>query len=113
MDNIQEEFISTVSHELRTPLTAIKGWGETLKSITDNRELHNKAARFITVILPFGDAADFDSQNISATFTDNPDPENYTVFLLSTGSEATENCIKLRLKALKLHWDMLKKIMLG
>jgi 4-aminobutyrate aminotransferase / (S)-3-amino-2-methylpropionate transaminase / 5-aminovalerate transaminase len=28
-------------------------------------------------------------QNIS------PDPENYLVFLLSTGSEATENCIKL------------------
>jgi 4-aminobutyrate aminotransferase / (S)-3-amino-2-methylpropionate transaminase / 5-aminovalerate transaminase len=24
-----------------------------------------------------------------------PDPENYRVFLLSTGSEATENCIKL------------------
>jgi 4-aminobutyrate aminotransferase-like enzyme len=24
-----------------------------------------------------------------------PDPENYTVFLLTTGSEATENCIKL------------------
>ena len=24
-----------------------------------------------------------------------PDPDNYTVFLLSTGSEATENCIKL------------------
>lgn len=24
-----------------------------------------------------------------------PDPKNYTVFLLSTGSEATENCIKL------------------
>jgi acetylornithine/succinyldiaminopimelate/putrescine aminotransferase len=24
-----------------------------------------------------------------------PDPENYLVFLLSTGSEATENCIKL------------------
>ncbi len=24
-----------------------------------------------------------------------PDPENYSVFLLSTGSEATENCIKL------------------
>ena len=24
-----------------------------------------------------------------------PDPANYLVFLLSTGSEATENCIKL------------------
>ena len=24
-----------------------------------------------------------------------PDPDNYTVFLLSTGSEATENCIKM------------------
>ena len=24
-----------------------------------------------------------------------PDPKNYSVFLLSTGSEATENCIKM------------------
>ena len=40
----------------------------------------DKAARFITVILPFGEAADFDSQNISATFTDNPDPANAGTF---------------------------------
>lgn len=33
-----------------------------------------------------------------------PDPENYRVFLLSTGSEATENCIKLsKTYALKKH----------
>ena len=33
-----------------------------------------------------------------------PDPENYRVFLLSTGSEATENCIKLaRTYALETH----------
>jgi len=33
-----------------------------------------------------------------------PDPENYHVFLLSTGSEATENCIKLaRTYALEKH----------
>ena len=33
-----------------------------------------------------------------------PDPENYRVFLMSTGSEATENCIKLsKTYALKKH----------
>lgn len=38
-EKMKNDFISTVSHELRTPLTAIKGWGETLKSIgeTDRR----------------------------------------------------------------------------
>ena len=38
-----------------------------------------------------------------------PDPNNYTVFLLSTGSEATENCIKLaRTYALEKHGSQKK-----
>lgn len=35
-DRLKNEFISTVSHELRTPLTAIKGWGETILSVSDS-----------------------------------------------------------------------------
>jgi len=34
-ERLKNDFISSVSHELRTPLTAIKGWGETLKSVGD------------------------------------------------------------------------------
>ncbi len=41
-ERIKNEFISTVSHELRTPLTAIKGWGETIRSSSDDSELVNK-----------------------------------------------------------------------
>jgi signal transduction histidine kinase len=37
-DKIKNEFISNVSHELRTPLTAIKGWGETIKSVGPSDE---------------------------------------------------------------------------
>ena len=35
-ESMKNEFISTVSHELRTPLTAIKGWGETIRSVKDS-----------------------------------------------------------------------------
>ena len=35
-ERMKNEFISTVSHELRTPLTAIKGWGETIRSVKDS-----------------------------------------------------------------------------
>ena len=40
----------------------------------------DKAARFVTVILPFGDVADFENQSVSAAFIDNPDPENAGMF---------------------------------
>lgn len=40
----------------------------------------DKAARFVTVILPFGDAADFANQNVSAAFIDNPNSENAGTF---------------------------------
>ena len=40
----------------------------------------DKAARFITVILPFGAAGEFESQNVSAAFIDNPNPENAGTF---------------------------------
>lgn len=40
----------------------------------------DKAARFVTIILPFGDVADFDSQSVSALFIDNPNPENAGTF---------------------------------
>lgn len=46
-DRIKNEFISTVSHEIRTPLTAIKGWGETLKTIGDNPDLTAKGLDII------------------------------------------------------------------
>lgn len=41
-ERIKNEFISTVSHELRTPLTAIKGWGETIRSSSDDSQLVDK-----------------------------------------------------------------------
>ena len=40
----------------------------------------DKAARFVTVILPFGEAEDFENQSVSAAFIDNPDPENAGTF---------------------------------
>lgn len=46
----------------------------------------DKAARFITVILPFGDAAEFESQDVSAAFIDNPDPENAGTFHANAGA---------------------------
>lgn len=46
----------------------------------------DKAARFVTVILPFGDAADFESQSVSASFIDNPNPENAGTFHGNTGA---------------------------
>lgn len=47
IDKMKNEFISTVSHEIRTPLTAIKGWGETLKNISNNPELTDKGLDII------------------------------------------------------------------
>lgn len=47
IDRMKNEFISTVSHEIRTPLTAIKGWGETLKSIGNDPQLTNKGLDII------------------------------------------------------------------
>ena len=35
---MKNDFISTVSHELRTPLTAIKGWAETLLSVSEGKD---------------------------------------------------------------------------
>ena len=43
-------------------------------------KMSGKAARFITVILPFGSSDSFDEQVISASFTDNPNPENAGTF---------------------------------
>ena len=40
----------------------------------------DKAARFVTVILPFVEAEDFENQSVSAAFIDNPDPENAGTF---------------------------------
>ncbi|MBQ4095124.1 MAG: HAMP domain-containing histidine kinase [Oscillospiraceae bacterium] len=45
---MKNEFISSVSHELRTPLTAIKGWSETLMSMSDDKETLIKGMRVIT-----------------------------------------------------------------
>lgn len=47
-DKMKNEFISSVSHELRTPLTAIKGWGETVLEMPDDRETVEKAMKVIT-----------------------------------------------------------------
>ena len=44
---MKNDFISTVSHEIRTPMTAIKGWGETLKSVGDNPVLLEKGLDII------------------------------------------------------------------
>ena len=35
---MKNDFLSTVSHELRTPLTAIKGWAETLLSVSEDKD---------------------------------------------------------------------------
>ena len=40
----------------------------------------DRAARFITVILPFGAAGEFESQNVTAAFIDNPNPEDAGTF---------------------------------
>ncbi len=47
-EKMKNEFISSVSHELRTPLTAIKGWGETVLEMPDDRETVEKAMKVIT-----------------------------------------------------------------
>ncbi len=47
IDKMKNDFISTVSHEIRTPLTAIKGWGETLKNVSDNPEILDKGIGII------------------------------------------------------------------
>ena len=47
IDKMKNEFISTVSHEIRTPLTAIKGWGETLKTINNDPMLTDKGLDII------------------------------------------------------------------
>lgn len=45
---MKNEFISSVSHELRTPLTAIKGWAETIGTMSDDRDTVEKGMRVIT-----------------------------------------------------------------
>lgn len=45
---MKNEFISSVSHELRTPLTAIKGWAETIGTMSDDRETVEKGMKVIT-----------------------------------------------------------------
>ena len=47
IDKMKNDFISTVSHEIRTPMTAIKGWGETLKNVSDNPVLLDKGLDII------------------------------------------------------------------
>ena len=48
-EEVKNEFISSVSHELRTPLTAIKGWSETLMSLSEeDHETRQKGMRVIT-----------------------------------------------------------------
>lgn len=47
IDKMKNDFISTVSHEIRTPMTAIKGWGETLKSVGNNPMLLEKGLDII------------------------------------------------------------------
>ncbi len=48
IDKMKNDFISTVSHEIRTPLTAIKGWGDTLKKVSDNPEILARGLDIIT-----------------------------------------------------------------
>ncbi len=48
IDKMKNDFISTVSHEIRTPMTAIKGWGETLKSLGNDPVIMNKGLDIIT-----------------------------------------------------------------
>ena len=51
----------------------------------------DKAARFVTVILPFGAADTFDSQTVSASFIDNPNPENAGTFHGNAGAAVKVN----------------------
>ena len=51
----------------------------------------NKAARFVTVILPFGDADDFDKQSVVASFIDNPSPESAGNFHGNDGAAVKVN----------------------
>ena len=47
IDKMKNDFISTVSHEIRTPMTAIKGWGETLKNVSEDPKLLGKGLDII------------------------------------------------------------------
>ena len=38
LENIRREFVANVSHELKTPVTTIKGYVETIESITKDVE---------------------------------------------------------------------------
>ena len=49
-DKMKNDFISSVSHELRTPLTAIKGWGETLRDLS-NDDPHSASTKGLNVII--------------------------------------------------------------
>ena len=40
----------------------------------------DRAARFVTVLLPFGDVEEFDAHKVSAMFADNPNPDNAGTF---------------------------------
>lgn len=46
LEKVRQEFVSNVSHELKTPITAIQGFVETLKDVSDPKEID----RFLTVI---------------------------------------------------------------
>ncbi len=48
IDKMKNDFISTVSHEIRTPLTAIKGWGDTLKRVSNDPAILARGLDIIT-----------------------------------------------------------------
>ncbi len=47
-NNIKNDFISSISHELRTPLTSIKGWSDTISTLSPDDELRQRGLSIIS-----------------------------------------------------------------
>ena len=47
-NNLKNDFVSSISHELRTPLTSIKGWSDTISSVSSDDELYQRGLNIIS-----------------------------------------------------------------
>jgi len=47
-NNLKNDFVSSISHELRTPLTSIKGWSDTISSVSTDDELYKRGLNIIS-----------------------------------------------------------------
>ncbi len=47
-NNLKNDFVSSISHELRTPLTSIKGWSDTISTVSSDDELYQRGLNIIS-----------------------------------------------------------------